>query len=82
MKDCGSRVDRHAHIGQGKIGPEPFGWLLRDRRFGKVPTVLDKKTPNGRFGIPMVLETPKGKREDGVDWDIINLETLRSLLKR
>ena len=52
VKDCGSRVDRHAHIGCGKIGPEAFGWLLRDRRFRNVP---------------MVLETPKGK-ENGEDW--------------
>ncbi len=63
VKDCGSRVDRHAHIGCGKIGPEAFGWLLRDRRFRNVP---------------MVLETPKGKR-DGEDCDIINLRTLREL---
>ena len=51
VKDCGSRVDRHAHIGCGRIGPEAFGWLLRDRRFRNVP---------------MVLETPKGK-ENGED---------------
>ena len=62
VKDCGSRVDRHAHIGCGKIGPEAFGWLLRDRRFRNVP---------------MVLETPKGK-ENGEDCDVINLaETAR-----
>jgi deoxyribonuclease-4 len=63
VKDCGSRVDRHAHIGKGKIGPEPFGWLLRDRRFRNVP---------------MVLETPKGQ-QDGEECDIINLRTLREL---
>ncbi len=63
LKDCGSRVDRHAHVGQGKIGLEPFGWLLRDRRFRKVP---------------MVLETPKGQ-QDGEDCDVINLRCLRAL---
>ena len=63
VKDCGSRVDRHAHIGCGKIGPEAFGWLLRDRRFRNVP---------------MVLETPKGK-ENGEDLDVINLRKLREL---
>jgi deoxyribonuclease-4 len=63
VKDCGSRVDRHAHIGQGKIGLEPFGWLLRDRRFRNVP---------------MVLETPKGQ-QDGQECDIINLRALREL---
>jgi deoxyribonuclease-4 len=63
VKDCGSRVDRHAHIGCGKIGPEAFGWLLSDRRFRN---------------LPMVLETPKGK-ENGEDWDVINLRKLREL---
>jgi deoxyribonuclease-4 len=63
VKDCGSRVDRHAHIGKGKIGLEPFGWLLRDRRFRRVP---------------MVLETPKGQ-QDGEECDIINLRALREL---
>jgi deoxyribonuclease IV len=42
----GSRVDRHEHIGKGKIGLEAFRVMMRDRRFRK---------------IPKVLETPKGK---------------------
>jgi deoxyribonuclease-4 len=62
-RELGSRVDRHAHIGQGEMGLAPFARLLADRRFR---------------GIPMYLETPKGKRY-GVDWDEINLETLRKL---
>jgi deoxyribonuclease-4 len=47
----GSRVDRHEHIGKGKIGLDAFRLIMRDRRFRK---------------IPKVLETPKGKdlRED------------------
>ena len=47
----GSRVDRHEHIGKGKIGLDAFRFIMRDRRFRK---------------IPKVLETPKGKelRED------------------
>ncbi len=47
----GSRVDRHAHIGKGQIGLEAFRFIMRDRRFRK---------------IPKILETPKGKelRED------------------
>ena len=43
---CGSRVDRHEHIGRGQIGLDGFRFIMRDRRFGK---------------IPKVLETPKGK---------------------
>ena len=67
VKDCGSRVDRHAHIGSGKIGIEAFDWLLRDRRFRKAPTYPDNYTPIGSDlnGIPMILETPKGQ-QDGV----------------
>jgi deoxyribonuclease-4 len=51
---CGSRVDRHEHIGKGKIGLPAFRFLMRDRRFRK---------------IPKVLETPKGKdlREDVIN---------------
>jgi len=41
-----SRVDRHDGIGRGKIGLEPFRILMTDKRFKK---------------IPKVLETPKGK---------------------
>ncbi len=61
LKDRGSRVDRHAHIGCGKIGLEAFGCLLRDRRFRK---------------LPMVLETPKGT-ENGENLDVVNLRKLR-----
>jgi len=30
---CGSKLDRHEHIGQGTMGVEPFRWLLNDPRF-------------------------------------------------
>jgi deoxyribonuclease IV len=51
---CGSRVDRHEHIGKGKIGLSAFRFIIGDRRFRK---------------IPKVLETPKGKdlREDVIN---------------
>ncbi|HEX6938931.1 MAG TPA: deoxyribonuclease IV [Longimicrobiales bacterium] len=42
---CGSRRDRHADIGQGTLGDEPFRRLMNDDRFR---------------GVPKVLETPKG----------------------
>jgi deoxyribonuclease IV len=42
----GSRVDRHEHIGKGRIGLNAFRFIMRSPRFGK---------------IPKVLETPKGK---------------------
>jgi deoxyribonuclease-4 len=65
LKPFGSRVDRHAHIGRGEMGEEPFRFLLNDRRFRKVP---------------MYLETPKGE-EKGKDLDAINLRTLRRLIR-
>ncbi len=63
-RELGSRVDRHEHIGCGKLGLQPFGHLLNDPRFRK---------------IPMYLETPKGQR-GGIDLDVINLRRLRSLI--
>jgi deoxyribonuclease-4 len=44
--DLGSRLDRHEHIGRGRLGLAAFGFLLNDRRFAEVP---------------MILETPKGE---------------------
>jgi deoxyribonuclease-4 len=64
-KELGSRVDRHEHIGQGKLGLEAFRLLLNDRRFRN---------------IPMYLETPKGFR-DRDNWDAVNLATLRGLVR-
>ena len=66
VRELGSRVDRHAKIGAGKLGLEPFRHLLNDRRFASVP---------------MYMETPKGE-EDGEQLDAINLRTLRSLIKK
>ncbi len=64
-RELGSRVDRHEHIGEGRLGLEPFRHLLADSRFRNVP---------------MYLETPKGTR-DGEDLDVMNLRTLRSLIE-
>lgn len=41
----GSRRDRHANIGEGNIGTEAFGCLLRDSRVAHVPGILE--TPKG-----------------------------------
>jgi deoxyribonuclease-4 len=43
----GSRVDRHEHIGRGRIGKEPFGFFLNDGRLRSVPKILEtpKTTP-------------------------------------
>jgi deoxyribonuclease-4 len=41
LKELGSRVDRHAHIGKGKLGLEPFRLLVNDPRFRDLPMVLE-----------------------------------------
>ena len=41
----GSRRDRHAGIGEGSLGEEPFRRLMTDPRFAAVPRVLE--TPKG-----------------------------------
>ncbi|MGP0065694.1 MAG: deoxyribonuclease IV [Isosphaeraceae bacterium] len=64
-RDCGSRVDRHAGIGAGRMGLEPFRHLVNDPRFRD---------------LPMILETPKGT-EDGEDLDIRNARILRQLVR-
>jgi deoxyribonuclease-4 len=64
-RECGSRVDRHAAIGAGQMGLEPFRHLVNDSRFRD---------------LPMILETPKGV-EDGEDLDVRNLKVLRQLVR-
>ena len=44
-KPFGSRIDRHAHIGEGFIGKEGFRLLMRDERLRNVPKILE--TPKG-----------------------------------
>jgi deoxyribonuclease-4 len=47
----GGRVDRHENIGEGKIGKEAFGRILKHPRLGTVP-------PEGLPGRAFLLETP------------------------
>lgn len=62
----GSRVDRHAHIGQGHVAREAFAVLLGHPRF---------KT------VPKILETPKGDDSKGRPWDRANLARLQRIAK-
>ncbi len=68
--DFGSNKDRHALIGEGKIGTEPFRWLLHDKR---------------AHGIPLVIETPQEHPDIAEDdpspdpYDVRMMELLRSL---
>jgi deoxyribonuclease-4 len=40
-KPLGSRVDRHEHIGEGEIGLDAFRFILNDKRFTKIPKVIE-----------------------------------------
>jgi len=70
--ELGSNRDRHALIGEGEIGTEPFRWLLAD--------------PRSR-DVPLVLETPKARDDDDLPeddtspdpYDARMLELLRAL---
>jgi deoxyribonuclease-4 len=64
-KDLGSRVDRHDHIGIGKIGLDGFRPIVRDNAF---------------VNTPKILETPKAKNDAGREWDEVNLEVLKGLM--
>jgi deoxyribonuclease-4 len=65
VKPLGSRVDRHAHVGRGELGLEPFRLLVNDPRFRHKA---------------MILETPKEDAAEG-DMDSVNLAVLRGLVK-
>ena len=65
-RPCGSRVDRHEHIGKGCLGLDAFERLLNDRRFAE---------------LPMVIETEKSDDKGLVDpLDAMNLAALRGLM--
>jgi deoxyribonuclease-4 len=72
-KPCGSRVDRHEHIGKGCLGLDPFRRLVNDPRFAGLPMLLE--TPK--------LDTPESRKKSDVDpWDARNLRTLRRLIRK
>jgi deoxyribonuclease-4 len=66
LKGLGCHLDRHVHIGKGKIGRRGFRNLLTDQRLANVP---------------MILETPKGEDDKGRDWDALNAAVLRRMAR-
>lgn len=54
--EFGSNRDRHALIGEGRIGAEPFRWLLADERARSVPLILE--TPHARESVAEDDRTP------------------------
>ena len=71
-KPCGSRVDRHEHIGAGCLGLEPFARILNDRRFAGLPLLIETEKSRGAERAGTVMTDP---------FDVKNLETLRKLRK-
>ncbi|OLE46229.1 MAG: hypothetical protein AUG46_10295 [Acidobacteria bacterium 13_1_20CM_3_58_11] len=68
----GGRVDRHAHIGKGKIGAEAFARILRHPRFGAA-------APEGLPGRAFVAETPiddpgDDRRNVAMLWELAGLK--------
>jgi deoxyribonuclease IV len=67
----GSNKDRHVLIGQGKIGREPFQWLLRDDRSNEIPLILE--TPEQNYDI--ADEDPSAD-----PYDVAMMELLSSMV--
>ena len=62
----GSRLDRHAHIGEGCCGDSCFEAILNH------PKLLNR---------PMILETAKEEDQNGRNWDERNMERLRGFVR-
>ncbi|HEV2804135.1 MAG TPA: deoxyribonuclease IV [Chthoniobacterales bacterium] len=56
----GSRVDRHEHIGKGQIGLDAFRFIMRDRRFRKIPKVLETPKDKNLTEDVMNMKTLRG----------------------
>jgi len=54
-RECGSRVDRHARIGRGFIGREPFRLLLRKRRLAGALKILEVPGGEQAFAEDLAL---------------------------
>jgi len=68
----GSRVDRHEHVGKGKLGSEAFQRILRHPRLGAWP-------PEGLVGRAFILETPidepgDDRRNVSALWELAGLK--------
>jgi deoxyribonuclease IV len=70
--ELGGRVDRHEHIGKGKIGAEAFARILRHPRLGAA-------LPEGLPGRAFVAETPiddpgDDRRNVAMLWELAGLK--------
>ena len=69
-RPCGSRVDRHEHIGRGCLGEEPFRRILHDARFRGLSMLIETEKSSGTAKRGTLTADPL---------DMQNLETLRRL---
>jgi len=67
LRECGSRIDRHAHIGKGRIGEEFFRRIMNDSRFRC---------------IPKIIETPKEGEMDRINLGLLRGMAQRQKLRR
>jgi deoxyribonuclease IV len=67
----GSNKDRHMLLGEGRIGKQPFGWLLRDPRSDGVPLILE--TPQQHYDIAEDDASPD-------PYDLAMMKLLESML--
>lgn len=67
LAPCGSRRDRHAHIGMGHVALGAFSAVVNHPALG---------------AVPKILETPKENDERGRPMDTVNLKKLKSLVRR
>jgi deoxyribonuclease-4 len=65
LGDRGSHIDRHAHIGHGRVALGAFAAIVNHPRLQ---------------AVPKILETPKEDDEKGRPWDTVNLAKLRRLI--
>jgi deoxyribonuclease IV len=56
-RECGSRVDRHEHIGKGCIGTAGFRLLLNSTRLQRIPFILETPKFNDDEGDRINLKT-------------------------
>jgi len=69
-RPCGSRVDRHEHIGQGCVGLDSFRRLVNDPRFAGLPILIETEKTHGVEKKGVIVSDPL---------DVRNLDALRRL---
>jgi deoxyribonuclease-4 len=69
-RPCGSRIDRHEHIGAGCLGLDPFRRLLHDPRLTGLPLLIETEKSTDCNKPHLIVADPL---------DVKNLDTLRRL---